>query len=155
MQPDEIKMPARPSPQTSNTRGLRDKYAKKTLRQKYASDDANVPEYAVRRVNEYVPLQCTCFRLLYCLCAACWPCGVEPWQSFCSSIPGAQAIRCEAFWRLWLQSPLRTLHCPYHCWCLHLVELYRAFVCLCSWMGDMGDTRDEVMLRLTAQQNDY
>ena len=55
MQPDDIKMPARPAAQTSNTRGLRDKYEQKTLRQKYAADDTNVPEYAVRRVNEYVP----------------------------------------------------------------------------------------------------
>lgn len=76
MQPDEIKMPFRPAAQASGTRGLRDKFEKKSLRQQYASDDANVPEYAVRRVND--------------------------------------------------------------------------------WMGAMeGDTRDEVMMRLTAQQNDY
>lgn len=76
MSPDEIKMPVRLSPEVNNTRGLRDKFEQKTLRQKYASDDTNVPETAVRRVND--------------------------------------------------------------------------------WMGEMEDgTRDEVMLRLTAQQNDF
>jgi hypothetical protein len=58
MSPDEIKMPARPVPQDNHTRGLRDKYEQKTLRQKYASDDTNVPEYAVQRVNEYGPISC-------------------------------------------------------------------------------------------------
>ena len=61
MQPDDIKMPARPAPQSSKTRGLREKYEQKTLRQKYAADDTNVPEYAVRRVNEYVPSHCCCW----------------------------------------------------------------------------------------------
>ena len=60
MQPDDIKMPARPAAQSSKTRGLREKYEQKTLRQKYASDDTNVPEYAVRRVNECAPLHCRC-----------------------------------------------------------------------------------------------
>jgi hypothetical protein len=56
MKPDDIKMPARAAPLDSTTRGLRDKYEQKSLRQKYASDDTNVPEYAVQRVNEYVSM---------------------------------------------------------------------------------------------------
>lgn len=67
MSPDEIKMPARLSPEVNNTRGLRDKFEQKTLRQKYASDDTNVPETAVRRVNECVPYS-QCSNQLRCAC---------------------------------------------------------------------------------------